>query len=101
MHLSCDYTVNGGNERCNAYFFDSVGFCRKFLERFLQVVGFLGRTRNSLKPCFGDVRPVELVRASNLSVETSSPSGCDTGQCLFVCVGKETSENPYDVPDTL
>ena len=60
MHLSCDYTVNGGNERCNAYVFDSVGFCRKFLVRFLQVVGFSGRTRNSLKPCFGDVRPVEF-----------------------------------------
>ena len=42
MHLSCDCTVNGGNERCNAYFFDSVGFCRKFLVRFLQVVGILG-----------------------------------------------------------
>ena len=42
MHLSRDYTVNGGNERCNAYFFDSVGFCRKFLVRVLQVVGFLG-----------------------------------------------------------
>ena len=42
MHLLCDYTVNGGNERCNAYFFDGVGFCRKFLVRFLQVVGFLG-----------------------------------------------------------
>ena len=39
---------------------------------------FYGRTRNSHKPCFGDVRPVELVTASNLSVETSSPSGCDT-----------------------
>ena len=36
---------------------------------------------------------LELVRASNLSVETSSPSGCDTGQCLFVCVGKETLKN--------
>ena len=33
------------------------------------------------------------MRASNLSVETSSPSGCDTGQCLFVCVGKETLKN--------
>ena len=65
------------NERCNAYFFDSVGFCRKFLERFLQVVGFLG----------GPEIPL------NLSVETSSPSGCDTGQCLFVCVGKDTLKN--------
>ena len=41
------------------------------------------------------------MRASNLSVETSSPSGCNTGQCLFVCVGKDTLKKPYDVPDTL
>ena len=40
------------------------------------------------------------MRASNLSVETSWPSGCDTGQCLFVCVGRD-NEKPYDVPDTL
>ena len=50
MLLSCDYTVNGGNERCNAYFFDSVGFCRKFLVRFLQVVGFLGGPEIPLNP---------------------------------------------------
>ena len=50
MHLSCDYTVNGGNERCNAYFFDSVGFCRKFFVQFLQVVGFLGGPEIPLNP---------------------------------------------------
>ena len=33
------------------------------------------------------------MRVSNLSVETSSPSGCDTGQFLFVCVGKDTLKN--------
>ena len=33
------------------------------------------------------------MRVSNLSVETSSPSGCDTGQCLVVCVGKDTLKN--------
>ena len=60
---------------------------------FVASCWFSGRTRNSHKPCFGDVRPVELVRASNLSVETSSPSGCNTGQCLFVCVGKDTLKN--------
>ena len=41
------------------------------------------------------------MRASNLSVEISSPSGCNTGQCLFVCVGKDTLKKTYDVPDTL
>ena len=42
------------------------------------------------------------MRASNLSVETSSPSGCDTGQCLFVCVGKETLKNlVYTLYNTL
>ena len=55
MHLSCDYTVNGGNERCNAYFFDSVGFCPKFLERFLQVVGFLGGPEIPLNPVLATV----------------------------------------------
>ena len=41
------------------------------------------------------------MRASNLSVETSSPSGCDTGQGLFVCVGKDTLKKRYDIPDSL
>ena len=50
MHLSCDYGEWRLNERCNAYFFDNVGFCRKFLVRFLQVVGFLGGPEIPINP---------------------------------------------------
>ena len=41
MQLSCDYTVNQSNQRCNAYLFDSIGFLSKVSPTFLQVVGLL------------------------------------------------------------
>ena len=41
MQVSCEYTVNQSNQRCNAYPFDSVGFLSKVSPTFLQVVGLL------------------------------------------------------------
>ena len=42
MHFSCDYMVNQSNQRCNAYFFDTVGFLSQVSPTFLQVVALLG-----------------------------------------------------------
>ena len=50
MHLSCDYTVNRSNQRCNAYFFGSVGSLSQVSPTFLEVVGLLGEPVIPRKP---------------------------------------------------
>ena len=73
MHLSCDYTMNRSSQRCNVEFLSHV------CPTFLQVVGLLGGPEIP-EACFGDVRPVDLVRASNLSVETDESTDISVTQ---------------------
>ena len=42
--------VNRSNQRCNVYFFDSVGFLLQASPKFLQVVILLGGPENPRKP---------------------------------------------------